>query len=268
MNETASFDPNNPLNYPLNPRFGDGVFRRAIRLMKHPENDTDGCVIADMEDCNHGFSLTLTYAAGEVTGITPKARRVPFTTCPQAEQPLQQLVGQPLSHSTQALISQLDVSSHCTHWLDLALLAMAHAARDGVLQRQYRIDIPDETDSTLAEVSCNEQTVHRWQMRDWAIQAPTALAGNTLYRGFARWANATFAHEDEREAAFVLQKGYFVSRARRFDLPNMAGEAAAGHTIMVGACFTYSEPHINTAKRTSGTTRDFTDSEETLLTFV
>ncbi|CAA0115915.1 Uncharacterised protein [BD1-7 clade bacterium] len=267
MQTKTHIDPENPLGYPLNPQYGQGTYHRAIRLVPGQDPQKGHFVDGAMEDCNHGFTVRLYHDTQQVTALEAQPKRVPFTTCPKAAEPLKQLIGMPLNASTQALISQLNPSAQCTHWMDLALLTLAHAGRATEKAREYTIDVPDEDTHTDACVYCDGQLIHCWQLKDWTIMQPQALAGSTLYKGFARWANETFVDSDQREAAFVLQKGYFVSRARRFDLQKMAGEEANTHTIMVGACFTYSKPQIDNAQRTSGTTRDFTSQSDKLLTF-
>lgn len=257
-------DPRNPFNYPLNPNFGEGIYRRAICLEQH-----DGYVSGDLEDCNHGFQVKLYHNGQQITAVTGEARRIPFTTCHQAIDPLQSLVGMPLGLSAYELIKRVDPRANCTHWMDLALLALVHAARGNELVREYRVDVPDEDDKpTLVTVQRNGEKVLEWQVQEWVVQAPAHLADKTLFRGFARWANDVLADEDEKEAAFVLQKGYFVSRARRFDTNSMAGESANAHQTMFDACFTYSEPQRSVATRTANTAYDFSNTPEQLLRFV
>lgn len=255
-------DPRNPFNYPINPDFGHGIYRRRIRLVNH-----DGRVEGALEDCNHGFCVTVHHNGRTVTRVDGEHKRVPFNTCGGAIEPLQALAGTALGLSSQQLAEQVNPRANCTHWLDLALLAIRHAVRDEA-QRQYDVQVPDESDElTEARVLRNGELVLAWQVRDWVIQAPAALAGNTLFRGFSAWANAAYPDEEQKEAAFILQKGYFVSRARRFDIEKIAGESAARHSSMRDACYSYSAPQRDVALRTSGTTRDFTDSAELLLQF-
>lgn len=257
-------DRRNPFNYPQNSNFGKGIYRRAIRLEHH-----DGYVSGDLEDCNHGFQVQLYHDGKQVTAVKGRARRVPFTTCPEAIDPLQSLLGMPLGLSAYELIKRVNPRANCTHWLDLALLTLIHAARVNEPIREYSIAVPDEDDKpTAVTVQRNGKEVLQWQVQDWVVQAPAYLAGKTLFRGFASWANDLLANEDEKEAAFVLQKGYFVSRARRFDTNSMAGESANAHPTMFDACFTYSEPQRSMAKRTANTAYDFTDTAEQLLKFV
>lgn len=255
-------DPNNPFDYPVNPTFGQGIFRRHIRLENKP-----GIVTGAMEDCNHGFCITLHHDGQQVTRLEGDPKRIPLNTCHGALQALKQLEGMPLGLDAKTLNQRMPASDNCTHWLDLAILCYHHALRDEPL-REYKIAIPDEDGvANVASVHCNDELVHDWLMLDWAIQAPESLAGNTLFKGFASWANQAFESADETEAAFVLQKGYFVSRARRFDIDKLAGEPASNHSIMHGACYSYSEPRVNVARRTAGSVRDFTDSEAMVLQF-
>lgn len=177
------------------------------------------------------------------------------------------LVGLPLGLSLQELSAQVDIRGNCTHWLDLALLAIRHASRSETV-RLYDIEVPDETDRpTQARILRNGEQVLEWPVKDWVLYAPSPFAGNTLFKGFSAWANKAFLDDDEKEAAFALQKGYFVSRARRFDIDSLAGESAKEHGMMAGACYTYSEPQSSIAVRTIKTTVDFTDTPEQLLAF-
>lgn len=253
----------NPFNYPENPNFGQGIYRRRIRLENH-----QGWVSGDIEDCNHGFQVQIYHDGKNITRVEGQARRVPFTTCPAAISPLQALVGIPLGLSAKELAQQIDARANCTHWLDVALLAIIHASRSEAV-RQYDIDVPDETDTAITvSVKRNNELVLQWQVKDWVVQTPEALSGKPLFKGFSAWANSFSSSEDEKEAAFVLQKAYFVSRARMFDTNSMAGESADAHPTMYDACFTYSQPQRSKAKRTANTTYDFTDSAEQLLKFV
>lgn len=255
-------DPRNPFNYPINPDFGHGVYRRRIRL-EQLGNSVDG----KLEDCNHGFCVMVYHDGEKVTAIEPEHKRVPYTTCGGAGRELQALVGTPLGLSSQELAERVNPRANCTHWLDLTLLAIRHAARNETV-RQYDVEVPDEDNrATDAKVFRNNELVHHWLMRDWVLQAPEEMAGNTLFRGFSAWANSAFTDEEDKEAAFILQKGYFVSRARRFDIEKVSGESAAAHMSMRDACYSYSAPQRDSAVRTSGTTRDFTDTPEELLTF-
>lgn len=254
----------NPFNYPLNPNFGKGIFRRRIRLEQH-----DGFVTGALEDCNHGFEVTIFHDGSNVTKVEGTPQRIPFTTCSGAIEPLQSLIGIEIGLTSQQLAERINPRANCTHWLDLALLAIMHIPRIHEPVRQYDIAIPDENDApTTVTVLRNGSAVLTWLVQDWMVKEKEPLEGKTLFKGFSAWANQLFPDADEKEAVFVLQKAYFVSRARRFNTNVMAGESAAAHATMYDACFTYSEPRRSVAKRTAATTYDFTDTEEQLLKFL
>lgn len=256
----------NPYGYPKNPNFGDGVFRRAIRL--EAKNNQ---VFAAVEDCVHGFEVTLSHDGEQVISVDATPKRTPFTSCHMAAEPLQKLVGQHLDQDAKALNQWMNPQSNCTHWLDLAVLATIHAGRviAGLAPEvlQYQIDVPDENDApVMAKVFCNDVCVVEMEVADWQIVSGE-FAGQSLFKGFHKWASLI---EDDvlREALYLLQKGYFVSTARRFDLNALAGEPANAHAMMRGACFTYSEPSVDIAVRTENTMRDFSQTPERLLKFI
>ena len=250
-------------SYPENPNYGSGCFRRRIQLRA-----SEFQVIAELEDHNHGFRLTLDHDGSTVTAINAETLRIPFSTCPGAVTPLQGLVGLPVTQDSQVLLAHSNPTANCTHLYDLCLLAIAQAAR-GEGERVYDMRIDDETGEQggIAEVRVNDELVHRWRCRDWTILEPAEFAGNVLFKGFTAWAGRAFQGEEQR-AAFALQKAYFVSSARRYDLDAMAGEAANdSREVMYGACYTYTSPQIEQAYRVAGTVRDFSHSEQHLLTF-
>ncbi len=251
-------------DYPRNPNYGTGVYRRRIRLEQR-ENSVFGA----LEDTNHGFTVTVTHDGERVTAIDAQTRRIPYTSCPGAVEPIKGYIGTNIHASLRELNFHMPPSSNCTHLLDLTIMAIRHAASSQAV-RQWDIAITDQTDT--ADAVC---TIHRdgekifeWQARDLQLTAPAVFAGNPFYLGFGKWATKHFDDLDELEAAFALQKGYFVSLARFFDVEKMAGEPAlASKEGMGGACFTYSSPNIEQGVRTAGCVRDFTHHEEQLLKF-
>ena len=265
---TAKENPSTGLDYPKNPNFGNGIFRRRVRLQKG-QDDKGLYVLGEMEDCNHGFSSKVYYANNVVIDIEAEALRTPFNTCPGAITPLRELIGSPLGLTAKAQIANINMASHCTHWIDLSLMCMQHATREETI-RDYTVDVPDEIEgqSTQVTIRCNDEIVHQWEIQKWQLLQPQSLVGKTLFKGFAQWANEAFVNDERAlEAAFILQKGYFVSNARPMDLQKLAGESALHHTVMRGACYSYSEPQVNSAVRTKDSIRDFTDCAEKLLKF-
>jgi hypothetical protein len=251
-------------NYPPNPHYGTGIFRRRIRLEKK-----DGYVYGQLEDTNHGFSVTVYHDGCFVTQIDGEAKRVPYTSCPGALEPIKGFVGVDIHSSLRDLNFHMPPSANCTHLLDLTVMTIRHAASTNPV-RQWDITVSDQTGDrdSICTVFRDGEVIFCWKARDLQLTEPKELAGNPFYLGFGKWASKQF-EEEELEAAFILQKGYFVSLARHFDIEQMAGEPAlASKEGMGGACYTYSSPAIEHGVRTSGSLRDFSDCEEKLLRFL
>jgi hypothetical protein len=87
----------------------------------------------------------------------------------------------------------------------------------------------------------------------------------SLMSGFYRWASPHYSGE-QLEAAQVLQRGYCVSQARRYDFKNAAGEPASDDRMPQGSCYTYHHGVVENAVRT-GAVRDLSNSPELLLKF-
>ena len=83
-----------------------------------------GRVTAEVEDDYHRFFVDLRHDGERITGVATNAKRSPWTTCPSAGDHLaERLTGALLSE----VASREDPLTHCTHMLDLAILAAAHA---------------------------------------------------------------------------------------------------------------------------------------------
>lgn len=245
-----------------NPGYGAGVYRRRIRLV--PE---DRCIVAELEDNNHGFRVRVEHDGQRITRITGDALRTPLSTCPAALSRLQRLVGADVHSDAAQLSRRADPASNCTHWLDLTLLAINHIPR-GTGTRQYDVAVTDAQDGVSSlSVQCNGVIVHSWQASGLALTAPEALAGRTLFRGFSAWARECF-DKDALEAALVLQRGNFVAQARRFANPlGDASEPVAAHQNG-NVCYSYSPEVLTHAVRAPNSMRDFSETPELLLKFV
>jgi hypothetical protein len=251
-------------NYPPNPDYGTGIYRRRIHLQQG-----EGCVYGALEDTNHGFTVTVYHDGEQVTAIEANAKRVPYTSCPGALEPIKGYVGVDIHADLRELNFHMPPSSNCTHLLDLTVMTIRHAASTNPV-RQWDIAITDTTadSDSVCTVMRDGEEIFRWRARDLQLTDPPELSGKPFYIGFGKWASKHFAAE-ELEAAFILQKGYFVSLARLFDMEQMAGEPALDSKEgMGGACYTYSSPAIEHGVRTSGSVRDFSDCEENLLKFL
>ncbi len=247
-----------------NPHYGDGCYRRRIRLSASAD-----CVVAELEDDCHGFRIELQHDGHMVTGLSGDTLRIPMNTCAGALGPLQDLIGIALDTAAPAIVEQVNPRSNCTHLYDLALLAMAHPAW-GQAVRTYDVefeDMPREGGPARAEVFLDGQSLLRWQL-DWTtIVEPAELSGKPVLRGFSAWANSYFTGLT-KEAAFVLSKGVFVGLSRMYDMSNIGGQSAMDHSPMLGVCYSYAVGVVEEAIRNHNSVRDFTDKPEQLLRFV
>jgi hypothetical protein len=252
-----------PPEPPGNPHYGAGLYRRRIRLSREARQ-----IHGELEDDCHGFRVTLQHDGKVVTAVTGAALRVPMSTCGGALQPLQQLVDMPLDAPVSTIVATLNPRSNCTHWYDLSLLALAHAAHSETV-RVYDIEVDDQPadgSAARAEVFHNGHSIHRWLLDRTEIVEPVAFAGRPMLKGFSLWASEAFEGL-EREAAFVLSKGVFVAFSRLFDMSGLGGQSALEHANMRGACYTYSDGVVDAAVRNHDSVRDFSDTPEQLLTF-
>lgn len=244
------------------PSYGTGVFRRRVRLENQP-----GAVCAELEDCRHGFRLHVAHDGLKVTSISIEALRIPMTTCVEADGPLRDLIGCPLTASWTEFQQRLPASANCTYLRDLAWLSLAHAPRNEAV-RDYEIAVTDQGEKP-GECSLwrNGELVLRWIIRGETVLAPQEIAGRSILKGFSAWAMQLFQGE-AFEAACVLQRGYYVGMSRRADMGSLAGRSAATLTHMRGACFSYSPGVVERAVFTGNNERDFTHTPELLLKFV
>lgn len=241
--------------------YGQGIFRRRIRLTQSP-----GLITGDLEDDIHAFSVRIEHDGEHIVGVTGTAHRYPMTTCPGAITPLEQLVGVPLAPDSRSLGRHTDPRGHCTHWLDLAGLAVAHSCRAAV-ERQYDVAIPDMVDgATIATLSVDGAERLALELDGDNIVAPAAFTGRQITAGFSRWASAQLDGE-LREWALVLQRARFVSLSRAVRSDQMPGGVTGpGQGMPLGVCYTYSEAILPEAQ-ICDEARDFTHCPEQLLAF-
>ena len=244
-----------------NPNYGTGVFRRRVRWRA-----AAGVVLAELEDSNHGFRLTLRHDGAHITALDPEPIRFPFTTCPEAVRQIRTQLGQSLQDIA-VIRTRLPQSDNCTHLVDLLLLALAHVTDVGK-EASYDIAVEDERNGlTTAQISCDGQTLHAWQIANHSLTAPADLAGRPVMRGFYAWAAQHFAGQTF-EAAQLLQRGYFVAQARRWRYEPQHLHPAISDNMPRSACYSYSEAAVHRARRIPGSVRDLSASAAPLLQFV
>jgi len=234
--------------FDLNPAYGSGAFRRAVELVH-----AAGAVQATLADNNHAMEVSLRHDGQAIVAISGRFIRWPTTGCPGAVEQLDELVGTPLVLPADALRSGGRARRHCTHLFDLALLALAMAARPRGTRRWDAV-VPDAQDGrTVATITLDGDLVHRWPLVDQDI----TLAGEpsqSLLKGFGAWASERFAG-DQLEGAGILRMAAFTARARAHITDNRP-VPLRDFPERRGACFAYSPPMVHTALHRIGVVRD------------
>lgn len=241
-----------PFQYAEAPDYGRGIFRRRIRLA-HEANLVTGM----LDDTHHAIWVRIGHDGTVVTRVAGGFNRMPTTVCPGAGIALRELCGMPLTTPLSELYGDGRPQRNCTHMFDIAALAVVHATRE-IGPRVFDVTIPDAaTGPQKVEVRLDGGIIHNWLVDDGRIVDPLAYAGRAIIGGFSAWAFATF-EGDFLEAALVLQKGWFLSRARRYVVDTAPPVAlATSRATRSGVCYAYTEPQLSTAWTVPGYVRDF-----------
>jgi hypothetical protein len=252
---------------PLNERaastyFPYGRYRRRIRLVALDART----VVGGLEDDQHYFTVRLEHDGERVVAIGSESVRAPWSTCPAAGAQLQTLVGAPLSDRCIEVAGRTRSDQHCTHQLDIATLAVAHAARvsaGGAPRRQYDMVVPfgllDGQRHTVS-LARDGETLLEWEMEGGRIVAPPPYTEAT--GGFARWADATF-DADGAEAAVVLKRACSIGMSRGIDLDSYA--TLADMPGLRPLCWSMQPDRAPVAFRNRGLIRDYDSRADAML---
>ncbi|HEV8314225.1 MAG TPA: DUF2889 domain-containing protein [Burkholderiaceae bacterium] len=244
--------------FPLERFQRPGIYRRRQRV-----ETGVGFARAELEDDPHRYGVTLRHDGERITAIEGRALRTPWSTCGEAVRVLDRLLGMELSPDPQQVWRHLNGREQCTHLLDLAGLAVAHAAR-GIAARDYEAEVPclEPGAQRDAVLRINGREALRWTLERNAIVAPALFAGQDV-AGLMPWAKARFVDRDSFEAVWALRRAVFTAGNRFYDLDRMARATDTGHAI--GACYVFRAGVAESALRVPGATRDFSDSGGALL---
>ncbi len=219
-----------------------------------------------LEDDIHYFTVTVHHDDARVLSVTSISVRAPWATCSAAAEPLRALAGMPLSDRCVAVTEWTESHQHCTHQLDLAGLAVAHATRvraGGATRRQYDAEIPygllqgEEHPVVLAR---DGAAVLRWVVQGTQIVSPSPYSEVT--GGFARWADDTLC-ADDAEAAVVLRRACSIGLSRGLDLDSYA--TLADMPGLAPVCYSMQPERAPVAFRNRGLIRDFDDRPDAML---
>jgi hypothetical protein len=253
----GSLDVDAPSTY-----FPHGRYRRRIRLVARDART----ILGGLEDDQHYFTVRVEHDGEQVTAITSESVRAPWTTCPSAGAQLQALVATPLSVRCLEVAKRTRSDQHCTHQLDVATLAIAHAARvaaNGRTRRQYDMVVPfGLLDGELHTVTLDRDgtRVLAWELEGTRIVAPAPWSEAT--GGFARWADASF-DPDTAEAAIVLKRACSIGMSRGMDLDRYPTLADMPGVSPV--CWSMQPERAPVAFRNRGLIRDYDTRPEAML---
>jgi hypothetical protein len=226
-------------------------------------------VLGGLEDDQHHFTVRVEHDGGHVTEITSESVRAPWTACPAAGAQLQALVGSPLSPRCLEVAGHTRSDQHCTHQLDLATLAIAHAARvaaggaGDAARRQYDIEVPfgllDGQRHTVT-LARDGEALLAWELEGSRVVSPAPWSEAT--GGFARWADATF-DADTAEAAVVLKRACSIGMSRGIDLDSYP--TLADMPGLRPLCWSMQPERAPVALRNRGLIRDYDAHPEAML---
>jgi hypothetical protein len=235
----------------------DRIYRRHIRLDAHGRQ-----VVGELADDAQHFRVRLRHDGARVVSLDGEAVRHPWSTCAEAREPLRDLEGMPLSRRCTAVGEVANARHHCTHWFDLAGLAVAHAAAARA-SREYRCAVWGAPDAIVdATLERDGEPLLHWRLDGMTIHAAPPFNGRSLKGAFQSWAEAEL-EADLAEAAIVLRRASYISPVRFFDLDRY--ERPGDVTPIGGQCFTYTDGNAQRAQRQRGSKRDYTHRPEALL---
>jgi hypothetical protein len=223
------------------PDFPPGLWRRIV-LQPGP-----GYIGGALEDDMHRFHIRIDHADGRIVAVAAKALRHPWSACPGATTFIaRELTGELLKD-----VARRDPYQHCTHLLDLAVLAAAHA--DDADPICFDLRVADRMDQrTTASLAENGVERLRWRLDG------TRIAGTDRdLRQLSRWKREL--GPQEAEWAALLRRAVFVSGARQYRAPSLEQTATLNQGRM-GVCFNYQLPQAEQSTRTPDWHRDFSES--------
>lgn len=215
---------------------GPPPFVRTVELRS--EGDT---VTASLRDFQHRFAIEVRHDGSHVRSLTLQPTRLPWSTCRDAAGELDELVGAPIGVRPRTR----KADQHCTHQIDLALVAVRFAGLD-LTSRRYDITVVGyATGRAVATLRRDDGFEVTWAIAGGEIVDPPELAGRSLTTGFSAWASTLDA--EEAEAALVLRRAAWMAPARAVDLDDFATMASTG--MPPGVCYSAQPERIEHAVR-------------------
>ncbi len=247
----------------------DGFAHRKFDLCIIDEHTAEGWI----EDDFHHFGVTITHYQGKVTQVAMTTSRAPWSTCPGASQPLQELVGHSVTKRASDIGKQIDMRKQCTHVFDLTGLLLAHIGNTDIRNphRRYHTVVPDRrinrNDYKLdnfgrgsAELYQDGHLAMQWEIDGETITAPTEYKNLNLNRGFRGWTEEL--PEQEAEHALILRRAIHVATGRAINSDNYA---TAAEMAEWDVCHTFQPGVREVAYRNYGSVIDYSKTPEDML---
>ncbi|MYM64042.1 DUF2889 domain-containing protein [Pseudomaricurvus sp. HS19] len=219
-------------------------FRRRFRITPAVHR-----VCCEVEDDFHCMEVTLHHAGGVATRVEALMHRAPWTTCPGAQQKVQEtFTGVRLDE----FVRRGEKKENCTHLYDLALLAAGHAQEERVQQYDILVSDPDESGVSQAALRLNDVTLLHWIVQGFVMVEPSEAAGIRLDR-----LNDWIAGLDAplQEPARLLRWAIMIAHGRSIPM-----EEQSDATRMPPNCYTF-QPHRAVNALRVGLIRDFSNDE-------
>lgn len=241
----------------------EGTFHRQIDLQAWDAHT----VVGWLEDEFHHFGVTLIHDGTHIRDLRIAAPRHPWSTCIGADLPLRALIGQPLASRCAAVGAMVNMRRNCTHLLDLASLAAAHAW-SGRGQRRYHGTVQSLSDVVAgatpgllrATLYRDGQQVLDWDVLDYTIVAPEQFAGQGILHGFREWTDIRSVAD--AEDALVLRRVAFVAFGRRVSIEHARVAAEIGQGPV---CHSFQPEWSRIAVRIPATHRRFDRDPDAML---
>ena len=194
-------------------------YQRTILI----EKDLDFTKV-ELQDDFHHFSISVHCNASQLTALSGRSVRTPWSTCGGASSVLHSLVGR--SFDTRGLsLPHEERAGQCLHLMDMVELAVAHSQRTA-RSRAYVIEVvrgvrpEDPIDARLVR---NDEPVLSWHLDKSHVCAappydslPRAAIGGLKRDRIAAWAQVHL-DADGCEATLVLHRAIMVSGSKYFD---------------------------------------------------
>lgn len=214
---------------------------------------SDHRVDASIEDFVHHFRVELVHDAERITDIRGEAVRAPWSVCPGATARLRELIGAALDRVPRPA----DPTEHCTHLLDLAVVAVRFAAAGAPSRRMDLEVVGWDEPELVASARRDDGLSLRWSVRDWTITDPEPYRGRPLGGGFGSWATSEL-DEDEAELALLLRRATLMSPTRGIDLDDL--DRLSESRVIRGSCFASRPERIDLGVRNKGSSLPHLDS--------